>query len=113
MLRHFTDATGTPLLAVAGNVDDQLDAAGSVMLPGHRLVTAGGWQILLTHVVAPGPAAKGAARMYKQEYRYYAVVCHSSAGPVRMFVASVCATPLMTVATQCCYHSGHVLCIVS
>lgn len=59
MLRLFAKATGARVLAVAGNVDDPLDAAEREMLPEHRLVTIAGWRILLVHIVAPGPRAKG------------------------------------------------------
>jgi predicted phosphodiesterase len=67
MLRHLTAAevlelyaaAGTPLLAVAGNVDDKLDAADRQLLPQHRLLQVAGWKLLACHIVAPGPAAKG------------------------------------------------------
>jgi predicted phosphodiesterase len=59
VLQLYAEATGTPLLAVAGNVDDKLDAADKQLLPQHRLVQAAGWKLLVCHIVASGPTAKG------------------------------------------------------
>jgi predicted phosphodiesterase len=59
VLELYVEAAGTPLLAVAGNVDDKLDAADRQLLPQHRLMQAAGWRLLVCHIVAPSPAAKG------------------------------------------------------
>lgn len=59
LLQQYAKGTCTSILAVAGNVDDKLDAVGRQMLPEHRVVTIAGWKILLTHIVATGPQAKG------------------------------------------------------
>lgn len=61
MLQRYAAATGAPLLAVAGNVDDKLDAAEQQLLPGHRLAQLAGWKVLLVHIVASGPGSKGGA----------------------------------------------------
>lgn len=57
VLKAFADATCTPVLAVAGNVDD--DPAAAQLLPPHRTIDAAGWKLLLVHIVAPGPGSKG------------------------------------------------------
>lgn len=57
VLKAFADATCTPVLAVAGNVDD--DPGAAQLLPPHRTVDAAGWKLLLVHIVAPGPGSKG------------------------------------------------------
>lgn len=59
VLQLYAEATGVPLLAIAGNVDGKLDAADRQLLPQHRLVQAAGWKLLVCHIVAPGPTAKG------------------------------------------------------
>lgn len=59
VLQLYAEATGTPLLAVAGNVDDKLDAADAQLLPQHRLMQVAGWRLLVCHIVAPGPTARG------------------------------------------------------
>ncbi|WIA28449.1 hypothetical protein OEZ86_010993 [Tetradesmus obliquus] len=58
VLQLYAEATGVPLLAIAGNVDGKLDAADRQLLPQHRLVQAAGWKLLVCHIVAPGPTAK-------------------------------------------------------
>lgn len=60
VLKAFADATCSPVLAVAGNVDDAPGAAQ--LLPPHRVVDAASWRLLLVHVVAPGPGSKVDAR---------------------------------------------------
>lgn len=57
VLKAYADATAAPVLAVSGNVDDVPGAAQ--LLPPHRVLTVAGWKLLLVHVVAPGPQAKG------------------------------------------------------
>jgi len=47
------------VLAVSGNADDNLDREGKNLLPEYRLTHQAGWKILLVHIVAPGPQAKG------------------------------------------------------
>eukprot|EP00878_Enallax_costatus_P015931 GHUV01016701.1.p1 GENE.GHUV01016701.1~~GHUV01016701.1.p1 ORF type:complete len:166 (+),score=34.89 GHUV01016701.1:738-1235(+) len=80
VLQLYAKGTCAAILAVAGNVDDKLDAGGHQMLPDHRLVTIAGWKILLTHVVAPGPQAKvdtSAARLLQLHQPDIVVFGHS------------------------------------
>ncbi|KAF6264412.1 Metallo-dependent phosphatase-like protein [Scenedesmus sp. NREL 46B-D3] len=80
VLQLYAEATGTPLLAVAGNVDDKLDAADAQLLPQHRLMQVAGWRLLVCHIVAPGPTARvdTAAAALIQQLRPDIVVCGHS-----------------------------------
>lgn len=59
ILKAYAKATGAPLLAVSGNVDDVGVKGASQLLPPHRVLDVSGWKLLLTHIVAPGPTHKG------------------------------------------------------
>eukprot|EP00878_Enallax_costatus_P026809 GHUV01028809.1.p1 GENE.GHUV01028809.1~~GHUV01028809.1.p1 ORF type:complete len:241 (+),score=38.16 GHUV01028809.1:738-1460(+) len=130
VLQLYAKGTCAAILAVAGNVDDKLDAGGHQMLPDHRLVTIAGWKILLTHVVAPGPQAKvdtSAARLLQLHQPDIVVFGHShkatswceggvhyinpgSAGPARFKLPRSVATLLLPsknpIATKCMISEG-------
>eukprot|EP00879_Flechtneria_rotunda_P032976 GHRR01036482.1.p1 GENE.GHRR01036482.1~~GHRR01036482.1.p1 ORF type:complete len:143 (+),score=52.56 GHRR01036482.1:1062-1490(+) len=83
VLQQLATSTSTPVLAVAGNVDDKLDAAGHCMLPSHRVIHAAGWVVLLVHIVAAGPATKIDASVASlvQQIQPDIVVCGHSHKP--------------------------------
>jgi hypothetical protein len=53
ILKAFAAATGAPVLAVSGNVDDRPDTETEGLLPSHRLLSVAGWRLLLVHIVGP------------------------------------------------------------
>lgn len=59
VLKAFAAATGAPVLAVSGNVDDSPGRDTQELLPTHRLLEMAGWRLLLVHIVTPGPTSKG------------------------------------------------------
>lgn len=90
MLKAFAEATCAPVLAVAGNVDDEPGA--SQLLPDHRVLDVAGWKLLLLHIVAPSPKSKGgtqSACQWRAEQAEQAASCEFS-----VFYAVVLSTEM-------------------